>query len=92
MVIDCRSEEFKSNPQRLKVFLDGVEIKQVFYVDTDKGILKTYDVLGDGAPHSSQDLLTSELDRGLREGWEMPPDGVVSKTLRGRTIELLAYE
>lgn len=76
--------------------LDGVEVAQAFYIDTEAGVVKTYDLRGvpgipdglaDGKAHSSRELWlkgflkTAEVDA--------PVDGAVSRTLFGR-VELFA--
>lgn len=66
-----------------KVLVDGVEIRQVWYIDTALGIVKTYDVFGDGKAHASRDALSL----GGQSGIELPVDGVATKTLNGK-IEL----
>jgi hypothetical protein len=48
--------DYSGHPKRAKerrfagatVTVDGVQINQVFFVDTRRGIVKTYDVKGDG--------------------------------------------
>lgn len=88
MIIDCRSQEFQSNSRlRRRVFIDGTEIHGVFYVDDELGIVRTYHVVED-ADVMACAALSRELEaRGVREGWDMPLGGVVSKTLYGK-VEL----
>lgn len=74
-----------------KVFVDGIEIKLVFYVDTEAGIVKTYDVFRNGLIRSTagRELLSELLkvytpsDFPGREV-ECPKNGVMSETLRGK--------
>lgn len=91
MIIDCKSEEFRNRPVRARVFLNGEEIQAVWYVDTEKGLLKTYAVVEDAGIMGTHHLSPALKERGIREGWEMPIDGVVSKTLHGG-IELRPFE
>jgi hypothetical protein len=93
MIIDCRSEEFRNNPERLRrrVYVDGVEILAVWYVDTDAGFVRTYGVLENTDPISSRNLSKALIERGEREGWDIPADGgPVSKTVYGR-VELRPF-
>ena len=91
MILDAR--EIKKLPfeaqleARRRVFLDGVEVNLVWFVDTDEGYVRTLDVFGDGVRYSAS---------GLREEGKMADDwddieGVASRTLFGR-IELKDYE
>ena len=88
MIIDCRT--FDALPDRgasqaCHVFVDGREIRMVWYVDTEAGIVKTLDALGDGvARMASPDEALPELVRGVCED---RGDGVLSRTLCGR-VEL----
>lgn len=67
--------------------LDGREIKQVWFADTEAGIVRTYDVLGDGKVHrGGREFLTRDFP-GRDVG--SPVDGVLSETLRGK-VELFA--
>lgn len=58
--------------------VDGVEIKQVFYADTDAGVVHSYDVLGDGKVHTVHDAVRTE-------GMLINSAGVYYKTLHGNT-------
>lgn len=83
MIIDCKSPTWNPATERYHVFVDGIEIQQVWYLDTDLGLVKSYD-LGDGIPITAAVQLTPGLRaRGEREGWEIPPDGVASRVIRG---------
>ena len=72
--------------QRGKVFVDGTEINRVFYVDTERGIVKTYDVLHNDAaatPTRKPDgTFWTAADFPGREV-EAPEDGVLEETIRG---------
>jgi len=69
-----------------KVFLDGREIKGVFFVDTDRGIVQTFDVMHDGSAATA-------VDRGDGTFWrpedfpgrevECGREDVLNETLRG---------
>ncbi len=51
MIINCK-HGCKFVPLHLigsKVLVDGRTVNKVWYVDTDNGIVNTYDALGDGA-------------------------------------------
>lgn len=91
MIIDCRSEEYRNNPYRARVLVDGVEIDKVFYVDTDHGFVKTYAVAEDAKAIATAGMGTELFERGQREGWDMPIDGAVSKVVRGK-VELIPIE
>ncbi len=90
MIINCRSEEFQNNPVRYRVLLDGREVHEVWFVDTDAGILKTYAVVEDAEAMFVGSLPSYLRARGVKEGWDMPPGGIVSKTLYGH-IELTPF-
>lgn len=66
--------------------LDGKEIKQVWYADTEAGIVKTYDVLGDGVPHAVRRGYVAAHEVSDFPGREIdaPLDGVLSETLHGK--------
>lgn len=74
-----------------KVLVDGREIKQVFYVDTEAGFVRSYDVLGDNKAHATCECLDPEVVRKALEGetepWDQPLDGALSKYIRG-VVEL----
>lgn len=78
-----------------KVFVDGVEIKLAWYVNTETGIVKTYNVFHDGKPYSTargDGWLNPFIDYYREEGFyprkvECPKDGALSETLRGK-VEL----
>lgn len=63
------------------VLVDGRVIRAVFYVDTEAGFVRSYDVLGDGKAHSIHEDVTVEQPFELREG------AVYFKTVRG-VVEL----
>lgn len=97
MIIDCR--KWSSDPDRMareqsRVFVDGVEIKQVWYVDTDAGFVCSYDVLGDGKAHATRERIDPEVIIAARakevEPWDMPENGAMSKTVRGQ-VELRPF-
>jgi hypothetical protein len=89
MIINCRDQDWSgAGPWWLgaKCFLDGVQIAQVHYVDTEQGIVKSYDVFGDGKAHALHEL-GIEPPGGVEDlGW-----GLMSKTLRGK-VELVVPE
>lgn len=94
MIIDCTSEEMQRDPRFYKCYLNGSEVYEVWYVDTDAGLLKTYSVLEDPLvehrrhqPIGTRELTSAQRERGIAEGWEMPEDGRVSRIMRG-LIEL----
>jgi hypothetical protein len=79
-----------------KVFVDGVEIKLAWYVNTETGIVKTYDVFHDGNPRpvikspgwlgaAIRDYYTEKHFPGREV--DCPVDGALSETLRGK-VEL----
>jgi hypothetical protein len=102
MIIDCREASWiASFPEnRKRVLVDGVEIRQVFYVDTDAGFVRTYDVLGDAQAHATREMIEANIIAAARdkdyagsnsEPWDMPLDGVMSKYVRG-VVELHQWE
>jgi len=70
-----------------KCLVDGEEIKNVWFADTEMGIVRTYDVLHDGslatATAKGPGCLWHPSDFPGREV-ECPWDGALSETLRGR--------
>ena len=98
MILDCRT--WKDLPdhgesQRRRVFVDGVEQRQVWYVDTDAQLVKTFDVYGDGHAYATAtgfrgdrtnpDVRAAEL---LSDDPDVEDrDGILSRTVRGR-VEL----
>lgn len=86
MTIDCRQwVNIEREPQRYRVFVNGVEIHQVWYVDTDAGMVRSFDVLGDKHPHASLAIARNPewARRAEACGWDLPIDGVASKTVWG---------
>lgn len=77
-----------------KVTLDGRTIEQVWYADTESGILKTYDVFRDGKPRTTSHGFRYPHTKPLGDVYspddfpgrevDCPPDGVLSETLRGK--------
>jgi hypothetical protein len=97
MVIDCRSNEYKyaaiTDPEgvRKRVFVDGAEVQGVWYVDTEAGFVKTYHI--DSAhpfPMNVNMLTPEQLEDWTKQGYELPADGAVSRTIYGK-IELRPY-
>ncbi len=81
-----------------KCFVDGRQIAQVWFADTETGVVKTYDVFGDGKARATcggysaidkpfGDVLYTPADFPGREV-ECPLDGAVSEMLRGK-VELI---
>lgn len=67
-----------------RVFADGVEIEQCWYVDTDLMLLKTYDVIGDGKCH----LLNDPAVTGTT-GLEILDGKLFSRTIQAKVIEIV---
>jgi hypothetical protein len=83
-----------------RVFLDGVEVFQAWYINTETGVVKTYDVLGDKRVHTIRECVEGDIPalaelRALipfspyAEGWEAACgvevlDNVLSKTIGGK--------
>lgn len=88
MIIDCSKWHLLPDggqSERRLVFVDGVEIKRVRYVDTYEGYVETMD-LGDGAgAHTGRGFDRSKFPKE----WEIdaPEDGAVVRTIRGH-VEL----
>jgi hypothetical protein len=85
LIIDFRSDDPKEKTLAYQhvgshCFLDGKEIQQAYYVDTDAGIAKSYDVLGDGKVHETYER--SEWPEGVEEIGH--GSGIMSITLHGR--------
>ena len=104
MIIDVRTWSNLSFEdilaRRCRVFVDGVEINCVWYVDTNFGYVRTYDVLGGGREHTVQELresvkMESDWDEMESRSTTMSRPGsatkVASKTIMG-AIELKPYE
>ena len=89
MIIDFRSNDpaVKASANRLagrgyRCFVDGVEIHAAHYIDTQAGIVKSYDVTGDGKAHTKWDI-----DGCLPPNGELLEDVLCSVTIRG-AVEL----
>lgn len=76
-----------------RVLVDGREVVLVHYADDKRGIVKTYDVLGDGKPHASVEVKcpwwTPEDFPGRTV--ECPAEGALSETLWGK-VEFIPPE
>ena len=62
-----------------KLTLNGGAIRSCFYVDTVKGLVRTYDVLGDGKTYPSSRLMPSDIP-----GLHLPPDGAAYLEMTGQ--------
>jgi hypothetical protein len=90
MILDCRGR-VPAEWQPKRVFVNDVEIHQVWYVDTEAGFILTYDVLGDGKAHATCERINPEVILRAREldiqsgigAWAMPPAGAMSKMIHG---------
>ena len=92
MIIDCREwpdDTERMERERSRVFVDGVEIEGVWYLDTQLGVVKTL-LLG-------PDLLGVLFIRFCRQDYpadwefEMREDGAMTRIIRGVvTLEPLA--
>ncbi len=79
MILDFRNaggNEWKHSGSRCTV--NGNPVDLVFYVDTDSGLVKSYDVLGDRKVHTVR-----EVGITLPEGAEIDDRGVMFKAVRG---------
>jgi hypothetical protein len=97
MILNCREGYWDSHDfatERRRVFVDGVEIHRVWYVDTDQGIVKTYDVLEEGMNGPPAHLVFELQKSGrLDPAWEQT-DGdhpIAFKVIRGQ-VELRPFE
>ena len=100
MIIDLHSYPYSPEAEKAlelvgkgtpyRCFLDGKEIKQVWYVDTDAGIVKTMDVFGDDKTYHRYSLDGEKLAALLGSGRDIdaPFDKAISETLRGN-VELV---
>jgi hypothetical protein len=82
----CDPPDLLSKVRGAQCFVNGDEILQVWYANTDTGEVKTYDVLRDGRPHRSSEVLRL-LPNARELGLDCPDDGVASKALHG-SVEL----
>ena len=92
MIIDCRTWKTEEDVkrERRRVFVDGIEVLQVFYLDTHAGFVQTYDVLGDGKVHATREQIPVGILENSSEPWDMPENGAMSKIVRGK-VELLPF-
>lgn len=86
MIIDCSTWKNRQRARRRQasyVFVDGVEIHKVVYLDTEAGIVKSLDVRGDGVVWAAYTMPAEE--RQKIPGWnEADLDGVLYKIVRGK--------
>jgi len=87
MIIDFRSHDPAVKAQAAKLagkgyrcFVDGKEIDKPWYIDTDAGVVKSYDVLGDGQYHQPHER--TEWPAGV-ECLDIEHGGLMSKTICG---------
>lgn len=82
VIWDCASPDFDRS-RTWRIFVDGREINEVFYLDTDAGFVRTYDVLGTG------DVIGAPAYDGYGKpidpdpSWEGGGTGVYWKTIHG---------
>jgi hypothetical protein len=84
MVLNLRSHTITtSRPENesftCSVIVDDKRIDKVWFVDLGAGLIKTYDIMGDGKSFSYRDVETSKLPTDLEV-----VDGIISRTIRGR--------
>jgi hypothetical protein len=72
------AETVAARNSKLRVLVDGVEVKLVWYFDTCAGVVKSYDVCGNGKMHSKYDF-----DGHLRADLELTDGEIWSKTVLG---------
>ncbi len=84
MILNTRDRTWQATEYfPCRVYLDDTEIAGVWYIDTEKAIVKTYDVL-DASARVPINLVS--VVPGKPE-WE-DIDGLWSKTLHGKTVRL----
>jgi hypothetical protein len=64
-----------------KCFVNGQEVKQVWFIDTEAGLVRTYDVLGDGKVHSCYESMSPNDAEVLNEVWTKDLYGEVTVEL-----------
>ena len=74
MIINLHSQLLQENGPRQRVFLDDKEVLLAWYADTELGIVKTYNVEGDGHIYQAYQMYKA----GVEE-----VNGIASITLRG---------
>ena len=76
-----------------KLLLDGREIKSVWYVDTEAGIVKSYEVFGEGklAYYCDEDTIRMRFPDGVPENVDAPLNDIFSITLKGK-IEMFTKD
>jgi hypothetical protein len=74
--------------------VDGVRVRNVFYADSEQGIVKTYDVANDGNVHTSGQIkeLFADNDGLLPPDVEVEPSGALYKTVTGRVEFFTVHE
>jgi hypothetical protein len=88
MIIDYRTKiwpaDFDHNA-KYELSVDGVDAARgAWFIDTEAGIVKTYDVLGDGLRHTTEELLKYRKSLPNEEDLELPPGFAASRVLRGK--------
>ena len=63
-----------------RVLLDGEPVDQVWYADSERGEVRTFDVFGDGKAHATHSI--NEPVKGIPDGCE-DSGGVLSRTMYG---------
>jgi len=63
------------------VVADGVEVPLAWYVDTEIGTVKTYDVVGDGKHH-----LLDEVGFSVQNGIEILEGRLLSRTIAAKSV------
>lgn len=84
MVLDFQNiGKLEREYTRGRCFVDGVEIYKPFYIDTEAGLVRTYDIGDDDRIRCTAGLTPAEYERGLREDWCRPKNGAVSRIVCG---------
>jgi hypothetical protein len=86
MIINVREKPFSQDTASnfgKSVFVDGKLVNRVWYVDTERRIVKSYDVFGDGIAHTVNDEMVQNHSLA---GLECLDNWVLSKTVSGSSI------
>ena len=88
MILDWRNRgELEKYYERGRCLVNGLEINSAWYIDTDAGVVKTYDAIGDGTiAHLASDFDAEILAYiSSIDGVEIDEDtGLISHTLNGK--------
>lgn len=87
MILDYTKTPFSSECEShfgATVFVDGLKIERVFYVDTVSGVVRSYDVRGDAQVLHRCQISNDEFKQFIAAGVKVNPQGLLYRIHTGK--------